>query len=112
MGASAVRLALVTCPVASAETLARALVEARVAACVNVLPSITSIYRWQGAVSRDTEALLLIKTTDVAFDALRREVLAHHPYELPEVIALDVAAGHAPYLEWVAASVGQQDASQ
>ncbi|MCC2658973.1 MAG: divalent-cation tolerance protein CutA [Panacagrimonas sp.] len=112
MGASAVRLALVTCPVASAETLAHALVEARVAACVNVLPSVTSTYRWQGEVSRDTEALLLIKTTDAAFDALRREVLAHHPYELPEVIALDVAAGHAPYLEWIAASVGPRDASE
>ena len=110
MGESAVRLALVTCPVAHAETLARALVEARVAACVNVLPAITSIYRWQDEVSRDEEAILLIKTTAAAFDALRREVLARHPYELPEVIALDVAGGHAPYLEWVAASVANPEA--
>lgn len=102
------RLVLVTCPVDSAETLARALVEARVAACVNVLPSVTSLYRWKGEVSRDAEALLLIKTTGAGFEALRREVLSHHPYELPEVIALDVSDGHAPYLEWIAASVGAE----
>ena len=106
----AVRLALVTCPVDSAEALARALVDARVAACVNVLPAITSIYRWQGEVSRDDEALLLIKTTDAAFESLRREVIARHPYEVPEVIALDVAHGHPPYLAWVAASVGSPGA--
>lgn len=105
MTAPAVCLALVTCPVTSAETLARALVDARVAACVNVLPAVTSIYRWQGAVARDEESLLLIKTTAEGFETLRREVLAHHPYELPEVIGLDVTAGHGPYLEWVAASV-------
>lgn len=110
MGPPAVRLALVTCPVDSAETLARALVDARVAACVNVLPSVTSIYRWQDEVSRDTEALLLIKTTEAGFESLRREVLARHPYDTPEVIALDVADGHAPYLEWVAAMIGTRNA--
>ena len=105
MGAPAVRVALVTCPVASAESLARALVDARVAACVNVLPAITSIYRWQGEVSRDEEALLLIKTTQDAFESLRLEVLARHPYELPEVIAREVTDGHAPYLDWVVSAV-------
>jgi periplasmic divalent cation tolerance protein len=99
----------VTCPVVSAEDLARALVEAKVAACVNVLPAITSIYRWQGEVSRDEEALLLIKTTAAAFDSLRRAVLARHPYELPEIISLDVTDGHAPYLEWVAASIENRE---
>lgn len=105
MEAPAVRVALVTCPVTGAEPLARALVDARVAACVNIVPSITSVYRWQGEVSRDEEALLLIKTTADGFEALRREVLARHPYELPEVIALDVAQGHLPYLAWVADAV-------
>lgn len=105
----AARVALVTCPVVSAEDLARALVEAKVAACVNVLPAITSIYRWQGEVSRDEEALLLIKTTAAAFDSLRRAVLARHPYELPEIISLDVTDGHAPYLEWVAASIENRE---
>ena len=102
----AVRLALVTCPVERAEALAHELVDAGVAACVNVLPSIVSIYRWQGAVTRDSEALLLIKTTEARFDALRREVLARHPYALPEIIAFEVTDGHAPYLAWVADSVG------
>ena len=100
------RLAWVTCPVADAEGLARALVEARVAACVNVLPGIASIYRWKDEVSRDEEALLIIKTTADAFADLEREVLARHPYELPEIVAVDIAAGHAPYLEWIAASLG------
>lgn len=97
-------IAFVSCPSDVADSLASALVEARVAACVSVLPHIVSTYRWNGAVQRDAESLLLIKTTAVCFEDLRREVLAHHPYELPEVIAVDVACGHAPYLEWIAAN--------
>lgn len=100
------QLAWVTCPVGVAEGLARALVEARVAACVNVLPGVASIYRWRDELSREEEALLIIKTTAESFADLKREVLARHPYELPEIIAVDIAAGHAPYLEWIAASVG------
>lgn len=100
------QVAWVSCPVASAEALARALVEARVAACINVLPAVTSIYRWKDGVERDAEALLMIKTTSGAFEDLKREVLARHPYELPEIIAVDIDAGHPPYLEWIAASVG------
>jgi len=100
------QVAWVTCPAAHAEALARCLVEARVAACVNILPAVTSIYRWQDEVSQDTEALLMIKTTADAFEELKREVLALHPYELPEIIAVDIAAGHAPYLAWIAASIG------
>lgn len=102
---SGTRLALVTCPVPAADALARHLVEAGVAACVNVVPRIASVYRWNGAIDCDEEALLLIKTTAARFDDLKRAVLAHHPYELPEVIGVDIAAGHAPYLEWIAASV-------
>lgn len=97
------RIALVSCPPEVAETLARALVEARVAACVSVIPQMRSVYRWQGAVQRDDESLLVIKTSAERFEDLRREVLARHPYELPEVIAVDIADGHAPYLEWIAA---------
>ncbi len=100
------RVAWVTCPVAIAEALATALVEAGVAACVNVLPKITSIYRWKGEVAHDEEALLMIKTTAARFEDLRREVLARHPYELPELIAVDIAAGHAPYLDWIVESTG------
>ena len=98
-----VRVVLVTCshPEAAA-TLARTLVEEGLAACGNVLPGLRSIYRWQGQVQDETEALLLLKTTAARFEALRERVVALHPYEVPEVIALAVDAGHAPYLAWVA----------
>ncbi|HKY91746.1 MAG TPA: divalent-cation tolerance protein CutA [Nevskiaceae bacterium] len=97
-------VALVTCPPDRADAIARALVEARVAACVNVVPAIASTYRWKDEVCRDDEALLIIKTRRERFEDLKREVLRVHPYELPEVIAPDVAAGHAPYLAWIAAN--------
>lgn len=104
------QLVLVACPPAEAERLAWELVEARVAACVNVIPKVSSSYRWKGAVSRDEESLLIIKTTAERFEDLKREVLARHPYELPEVIAVDVAAGHLPYLQWIADCVSSPPA--
>jgi periplasmic divalent cation tolerance protein len=84
-----------------AERIARALVERGLAACVNVLPGLTSIYRWKGAVERADERLLLIKTRAERFAALRDALVALHPYEVPEVLALPVAFGHAPYLAWL-----------
>ena len=102
--ASDAALALVTCPAADAEALARALVEARVAACVNLLPQLRSVYRWQDAIETAHETLLLIKYPADAFDALRDAVLARHPYELPEVIAVPLRDAHAPYLDWILAS--------
>lgn len=102
--APAVALTLVTCPATAAETLARQLVEARVAACVNVLPGVRSVYRWQGTVEMADEALLLIKHSQDGFEALRGVVLAAHPYELPEIIAVPISQGHAPYLAWILAS--------
>ncbi len=94
---------LVTAPgVDQAARIARALVEERLAACGNVVPGIRSIYRWQGAVQEDQEALLVLKTTRARFEALRARVLAMHPYEVPEVIALPVEAGSARYLAWIA----------
>jgi periplasmic divalent cation tolerance protein len=96
---------LCTCPdEAAAERIATTLVEEQLAACVNRIPGIASIYRWQGKVCRDSEHLLLIKTTRERFEALRERVVALHPYELPEVIAVDIAAGHAPYLDWIKSS--------
>lgn len=101
-----VLLVLCTCPdAASGERIAHALVEERLAACVNRVPGLASIYRWQGAVESAAEELLLIKTTRDVFPALRMRLLALHPYTLPEVIALPVDAGHAPYLDWVRAAV-------
>jgi periplasmic divalent cation tolerance protein len=96
------RLILCTCPPDKADALAAALVEERLAACVNLIP-VASVYRWKGAVTRDDEALLLIKAPADGVDALRARLLAIHPYELPEFVVLDVDAAnsHSPYLDWV-----------
>jgi periplasmic divalent cation tolerance protein len=92
-----------TCPdEAVAERICGVLVEERLAACVNRIPCISSTYRWQGKVCHDNEQLLLIKTTRERFEALRTRILKLHPYELPEVIAVDIALGSAPYLDWIA----------
>lgn len=99
-------IALVTAPPDEAEGIARALVEARVAACVNVLPGVTSFYRWEGEVARDDEMLLIVKTTASAFDALSTEVQRIHPYDVPEIVAFPLTAGLPAYLTWVAESVG------
>ncbi len=88
---------------ATAAAIAHALVEARLAACVNILPAVRSVYRWQGKVEDAGETLLLAKTTQARLPALRERILALHPYELPEVIAVEVAAGLPAYLDWIAA---------
>ena len=91
---------------AAAERIATALVDERLAACVNRIGGVRSTYRWQGKVCHDSESLLVIKTTRERFDAVRERILALHPYELPEVIAVDIAHGHAPYLAWIEAETG------
>lgn len=98
----AICITLITAPNAAvAETIARAVVEKQLAACVNIVPGVTSIYRWEGQLNRDDEVLLIAKTRADLFDALRAAVVALHPYDVPEVIRLDVTAGHEPYLKWV-----------
>lgn len=93
---------LVACPTrAVARRVAATLVEARLAACVNVLPGIESTFRWQSKVDRCREMLLVIKTTARRFPQLRAAVRKLHPYDVPEIIALPIVAGHAPYLRWV-----------
>jgi periplasmic divalent cation tolerance protein len=87
------------------EALAHALVEQRLVACVNVVPSVTSIYRWQGKIERDEERLLVMKTRADRFDELRAAIVAQHSYEVPEIVALPLVAGHAPYLAWIDESV-------
>lgn len=107
---SPVRLVLSTCPDPhTADVLARALVEERLAACINVLPGIVSTYRWQGAVERGEEVLLLIKTTADRQDALVARLQALHPYELPEAIAVEAVGGLAAYLAWVAEQTRDDD---
>ena len=97
-------LVLTTVPTPDIGTaLARALVQARLAACVNVLPPMTSIYRWQGGLQHDSECQMVIKTVRPRLDAVRALVLASHPYELPEFVVVPVETGEAAYLAWVAA---------
>jgi periplasmic divalent cation tolerance protein len=88
---------------AAAERLADALVEKRVAACVNILAPCRSVYRWKGAVQHDEEHPVLIKTTAERYPELERAVQAAHPYELPEIIAVPIERGLPAYLDWVAA---------
>ncbi len=89
-----------------AETLARALIEARAAACVNVLAPCRSIYRWQGAVEVAEEIPLLIKTTRVRYAEVERLIHMHHPYAVPELIALPIIKGLPAYLGWLAEETG------
>jgi periplasmic divalent cation tolerance protein len=93
-----------TCPdQASAARIADALVGERLAACVNALPQVHSTYRWQGRVDHADEVLLLIKTVPARLQALRARIVALHPYELPEVIAVEAVGGLPAYLDWIAA---------
>jgi len=100
--AATVHIAFCTCPdVEVAESLADDLVEAGLAACVNILPGVRSIYRWQGAVERGEEALMMIKTTGARLTALVARIRELHPYDVPEVICHPITAGHDHYLDWV-----------
>jgi periplasmic divalent cation tolerance protein len=94
-------VALVTAPPDSAPELARRIVEEKLAACVNVVAGVRSIYVWKGKVCDEGEALLVIKTRAALFEALRARVVELHPYEVPEVIELPILAGHTPYLKWL-----------
>jgi periplasmic divalent cation tolerance protein len=96
--------------VEAAEALAEALVGESLAACVSILSEIRSIYRWKGAIERDSERLCVIKTTRDSFEALRARIVELHPYEVPEVIALPVVAAYAPYLEWLLGAVTERGA--
>jgi periplasmic divalent cation tolerance protein len=91
---------------ASAERLAAALIDKRVASCVNILAPCRSVYRWKEAVQQDEEHPMLIKTTAERYGALEQEIRAGHPYELPEIIAVPIERGLPAYLDWVAAETG------
>ena len=85
--------------------IARELVERRLAACVNVIPQVQSVYRWQGAIEEAQEFLLVIKTTEAAFARLREALLQIHSYDVPECIAIVIEEGSTPYLKWIHDSV-------
>ncbi len=87
---------------ASAEQAAQVLVESHAAACINILAECNSVYRWQGKVEVATEVPLLVKTTRATYPHLEAVLRAHHPYELPEIIAVPVITGFPGYLQWVA----------
>lgn len=104
---------LLTAPNAeNARQIARTLVEKRLAACVNLVPNITSIYRWEGQVQEEAEVLLIAKTHRLRLEALQAEIQAIHPYQVPELLALPVVAGLEAYLNWVGESVQTSDPAQ
>jgi periplasmic divalent cation tolerance protein len=103
---AAVAMVVVTAPSPDiADRMVTAVVEEGLAACGNIVPGVTSIYRWEGAVQRDSEVLILFKTTRAGLAQLMKRVEEIHPYEVPEVLAVPVAAGLEAYTAWVAASV-------
>ena len=85
----------------AAESVGRALVEARLAACVNILPGMTSIYRWEGAIARDSEAVMIIKTRGALASAVMEAVKSRHPYANPALVVLPIVDGSAEYLSWL-----------
>jgi periplasmic divalent cation tolerance protein len=91
-----------TCPdKITAEKIARLLIEHKLAACVNIMPNISSIYRWQGQIECAEEILLLIKARQDAYSALESLIKQHHPYQLPEIIAVAIERGLPDYLHWI-----------
>jgi periplasmic divalent cation tolerance protein len=91
-----------------ARRIARVLVQKQLAACVNIVPQITSVYRWQGKIEESHEWLLIVKTTTDAFPRIREAIGELHPYDLPECICVTVEDGSAAYLEWIAESVATE----
>jgi periplasmic divalent cation tolerance protein len=95
-------IVLSTCPtLESAEIIAASLVEAKLAACVNIVPGLTSVYAWQGNIEKSQEYLLVAKTRLTAYPAIESAILERHPYELPEIISIPIKNGLANYLSWI-----------
>lgn len=92
----------------TAKKLAHSLVSEKLAACVNIIPKITSIYMWEGKVTEDSELLLMIKTSTEKIDSVSKYVRENHPYTVAEVISFPIANGNQPYLDWITQSVNDR----
>ena len=110
--ASTCQLILCTCPdEATAKSLSRALVTRELAACVNIVPSVQSVYRWENQVLEDTEVLLLIKTVQSRYRALEAAIAELHPYDVPEIIAMGIDGGSRAYTDWLVSCVSPKSKS-
>ena len=106
-----VAVVLVTGPDAELERLAERVVDERLAACANLIPGVRSVYRWEGKLARDDEAMAVLKTTRAGLPALRARVLELHPYDVPEVLALPVELGSDSYVRWIGDCVRDLEAN-
>jgi periplasmic divalent cation tolerance protein len=103
------RLAITSCPsMAEAESLAAKIIEAKLAACINIVPGVLSLYEWRGKLEKEQELLLLIKTRSEGIPELEKLIQASHSYELPELIAVPIEQGLAPYLDWIDAQLDKK----
>lgn len=105
MATEAIVIFMTAASVEEAARLADMLVEARLAACVQILPQMQSVYRWRGRIERQPEVLLIAKTVRSKFEELEKEVRAHHSYETPEIVAFPLTEGSSPYLKWLSDSL-------
>jgi len=105
MSSTDLRVVLCTCPPQDASRIARTVLEERLVACVNVVPGVKSLYYWKDEVHEDGESLLVLKTPSAHYPALEQRLQQIHPYDVPEVLSLDVAAGAETYISWVTDSV-------
>lgn len=85
----------------AAEKISRTLVESQLAACVNIMDKVSSVYAWKGEIVQDKECMLFIKTKKTLFENLKEEILKHHPYDVPEIIAIPIVDGHSAYFDWI-----------
>lgn len=101
-------VAYVTAPDASvAKTLARGLINCKLAACINIIPGITSVYMWEGEINEDTEVLMMIKTKTSEIDGISKYIREHHPYNVAEVISVPIENGNPPYMDFLAKALEQ-----
>lgn len=102
------KFVLSTCPdLPTAHTIAEELLNQELAACVNLIPNVVSLYKWQGEIEQSAEVQLFIKTDEINLPKVESLVCQLHPYEVPEIIALDITQGHSGYLDWLASSLNK-----